>query len=499
MFGPKAVREISANIQISGPINFTKTFDLQLAIPPQLCPTVAKSSTSFEIEYSLRVAVNLNEENPHRPETEGDIVMFNFPFTIGTYPRLAFNIDDDDDETETVQSDYITSNHSSEYDQVAEKMKDLDLGTCPPQMVQEGKSVTPIDPNSAPSSSSNDITPLKRLEETGVNNSEDLPSGYLVPEPAMNKPNTSDEEQVSTPEMKSHSLITSEPALYTNNHTFPVSSTPSPELLTKPLASPPLTRPNLQINPSEMFNDYQPIVSPTGPPSSPPLMQAAAMRPSNSSSTMRPSNSSSTMDSGLGRQESVRWIVRNQEAAAPAAVAASTSPNIPPCLPPRPTTPINNPGLVMPTPSVSQPTTSSFLHHKNYYGQAGAQHSNSSNYHLQPSLSSQTSNRPMQQHQYPPYTNNNANDQYHQYPPYPNNSTNDQYRPYPPYINNNTNHHPQPGYFQHYDYTNNHHSQHNNNNNIAFPVPQHPGFLGQFIGMPSHQNYQHQTSTYYNH
>jgi hypothetical protein len=437
------------------------------------------------------VAVNLNEENPLRPETAGDIVLFNFPFTIGTYPKLAFNIDDDDDDdddeqVETVQNDDIASDHSSEYDQIAEKMKDLELETNPPQMVQEeSSSVTRINPTCTPSSSFYDITPLKRLDDTEVNNSTSYITSSVkkVADPVFNKPNTPDEaspveEQYNhpIPKMEYTSNLVQEPQSPTStseptsptNHTRPVISTPPPELPTKP-TPPPLTRPNLQINPSLMFNDYQPVVSPIGPPPTSPLAQRH-----NSAATMRPSNSSSTVHSGIGRQESVRWIVRNQEAATPAAVAAAspttiTSPNIPPRLPPRPTAPAinNNQVFVMPTPSLSQPTATS-IHHQNnnYHPQPGTHHYASGNYHLQPSHSSQTSSMPMPQ-------------QYQQFPPYTN--------------------HPQYGYSQNYDYSNNHHHHHNNNGNVAFPVPQQPGYSGGFMSMPSHQNYQPQPSTYYNH
>jgi hypothetical protein len=424
---------------------------------------VDKSSTSFKIEYTLRVAVNLNEENPLRPETAGDIVIFNFPFTIGTYPRLAFNIDDDDDDddkkdevVEADQNDDIVSNHSSEYDQVAETMKDLVLETSPPQMVQQ----------ETPSSSLYDITPLKRLDETEVTT-----AGYLtspIQKPAINKPNTP--EPIPRMEYASD-LIESQSPTSTSVPTspiMPVVPTPPPEHQPKPSTSPPLTRPNLQINPSHMFNDYQPIVSPVGPsPTSPPMQRQDSV------ATMHPTSSTSTVHTGLGRQDSVRWIVRNEEAVAPAAVAAgatsaTTSPNIPPALPPRPTTPVmnNNHGFSMPTPSLSQPTASSLYpntyHH--HHPQPGTHHHNHGNYPpLQSSHSSQTSNMPMPQyHQFPPYTNNHL----------------------PPY-----------GYNQHYDYN---HPPHNNSG-IAFPVPQQPGYSGGFMGMPSHQNYRPQPSPYYNH
>ncbi|KAI8989599.1 hypothetical protein BDB01DRAFT_549711 [Pilobolus umbonatus] len=143
MEGIIIVEEVVTNIEISGPTSFTKTFNMKLPVNAS-CPTVDASGESFGIEYMIRVIVNLNEENPHRPEDPHDIVTFNMPFTVGTHPKLTFNIDDDGEEEEMKLSD-----NASE-DDIAELIEGLDVGN---------------DENG----SNTDTTPVKEEEVTGSN------------------------------------------------------------------------------------------------------------------------------------------------------------------------------------------------------------------------------------------------------------------------------------------------------------------------------------------
>ncbi|KAL7316301.1 hypothetical protein PS15m_005412 [Mucor circinelloides] len=508
LFGPKVIRQITSNIEISGPISFTKTFNMQLPIPSNICPTVDKSGSTFKIEYSLRVSINLNEENPHRPETAGDIVIFNVPFVIGTYPKLAFNIDDDDDEeeqrVEENASQQDDSSNSSEYEQVAEKMKDLDLGSDvnSPTLLQQSpsikhsNSITRIDPTiTSPQPSFESIQ--EPVPEPAVNKPNEVSYQAQVISPPLDKIPTMDgttTTHLPTPKLE-NALKSGEqaeptspkplylddqptnksPSLYYKQNLATSSSTPPPEHST--LVSPsPSYKTKLKITPSEIYNDYQPMVSPTaaaaaggGPPTSPSVSRHDSV------ASLHPSTSTATSSSvGIGRQESVRWIVRNQDAPTPALVS--------PPIPPRPTPSVSNHGgsggaFMMPTPSFSETTsTQPTTNHSPPYHHHPYQQNQSHYHHYGTSpppapLSHQfynhsNSSMPMPQqpqpqyHQFPPYTNNHyqypdANSYSHQTsPPEPS---------YPPY-----------------------------SNATGFPQPQPQPSLGGFMGMPSHQAYQPQ-------
>lgn len=67
----------------------------------------------------------MNEENPLHKESDNDIAIFNAPFIIGTYPKLAFNIDDDEEEEQT--QELKEEINTTEMDQVVEKMKYIEL------------------------------------------------------------------------------------------------------------------------------------------------------------------------------------------------------------------------------------------------------------------------------------------------------------------------------------------------------------------------------------
>ncbi|KAL9557812.1 hypothetical protein MBANPS3_001203 [Mucor bainieri] len=506
LFGPKVIREITSNIEISGPISFTKTFDMQLPIPSNICPTVDKSGSTFKIEYSLRVSINLNEENPHRPETAGDIVIFNVPFVIGTYPKLAFNIDDDDEEEEQMvdegASQQDDSSNSLEYEQVAEKMKDLDLGSDvnSPTLLQQSPSIK----------HTNSIT---RIDPTMVSPQPSFESiQEPVPEPAVNKPNeisfhaqvisppldripsmnSNTATHLPTPELENasksgepveptspkplylHDQPTNKsPSIQYKQNLATSSNTPPPEHSTL-VPSSPSYKAKLKITPSEIYNDYQPMVSPTaGNPSSPMVSRhdsVASLHPSTSTTT-----TSSTV--GLGRQESVRWIVRNHDAPTPAVVS--------PQIPPRPTPSMSNQGgaaFMMPTPSFSESTSTQTTHHSPPYHHNHYQHDQFpySNYGTSPpppplphqfynhSNNSMPMPQQMQQsqhHQFPPYTNN-----HYQYPDATNTYSSTQHTSSPP----------PPSYPPSYPGA------------TGFPQPQPQPFSGGFMGMPSHQNYQPQ-------
>lgn len=577
LFGPKTLREVSSNVQILGPTNFTKTFDLRLTLPPNLCPTVEKSGQTFKIEYTLRISVNLNEENPYRPEVPQNIVLFNVPFTIGTYPKLSFNIDDDEDDEEEEemeqkdqQRDEVGSNHSSEYDQVAEKMKEMDLSleAVPPQMIQQfPKTQSPTTPPpknaytplpalstspkptyipppmmakqepkpqvmekdskpNAPSSpstesfvqvpmvisklspvppmlsstvSSPSVTPLERLPSNGS-----IAVPPMVSSPPLVKPlerlssNGSTISPVATPKMEFTANNNASPptkfslqqqpigspkspaSYFNSNSPTTTVTTPPPERVNQQQNVSSYTSPKVNIRPSEIFNDYKPVISPTS--SIPRHDSVASIQPSTSTSTSN--------NAGLGRQDSVHWIVTNQDAPAPAAVLTSpvisSSNNAPPALPPRPTpSPVNNtvqPGFNLPQPDINATSAPPPPFPTNNYHHQQQQQNSHHNHHYPPQPHHQSSYPPPLQH-YDSFSGGSGMPVAQPAPPPQynyNNYNSNQYgnAPLPPpsqQYNNNYSHHP-----LQYD------------NNVSFPVPQHPythgGSVG-VMGMPSHQNY----------
>jgi hypothetical protein len=483
---------------------------MQLPIPPNICPTVDKSGLTFKIEYSLRVSINLNEQNPHRPETAGDIVIFNVPFVIGTYPKLAFNIDDDDEEDNVVEEEYSSlkddSSNSFEYDQVAEKMKDLDLGSeiNSPTLLEQSpsikhsNSITHINPTLSSSQPSFDSI-QEPIPQPAMNKPDEASSQAEILSPPLdripsinntnltipkleNASKTGEEEDSSSPTISTYldnHQPTKSPSFYHKQNL--AASTPPLEhsILVQPPTSP-SNKAKLKISPSEIYNDYQPMISPTSnyAPTSPLVSRhdsVASLHSFHNTATVQSnSEGSSTRNSGIGRQESVRWIVRNQEAPTPTLIS--------PQIPPRPSPPMgSHGGFMMPTPSFSELTstntaTNSPPYHHSHYQQDHKQHNHDTSppQHTQYQLYNHNNSMPLPQ----PQPQLQPQPQYHHQPP--------PHHQFPPYINDtyqypNANSYypqPQPSYPQ--------------NDPSGFPQPQPQPFPGEFMGMPSHQTYQSQ-------
>lgn len=511
LFGPKVLREVTANIEISGPVSFTKLFNLQLAIPTNLCPTVEKSAHAFRIEYTLQVSVNLNEENPLRQEVSQDVVLFNFPFTIGTYPKVSFNIDDDEDEEVASQADPLVedeaSNNSSEYEKVMEKMKDMDLEleAIPPQMIQETSPTPPPKTGYTPlpALSSNVeptyIPPPMMLQEVKPQEVKPLPIKKDIvlkpdevtspiepppqipmmlsaepPKPIKKSPTITPLERLpssgsmiapfATPKMEfatnvggggssgSTSPIKLSPVQTFNSPKSPVSNQ-QPVVTTPPLehnAVPPSPsyRVKQNVTPSDVFNDYNPTMSPS------PSLQTINDAPNPHPATPTPS---------VERHKSFHWVAPPAATPAvkptsPPAINLTSKPGSPPALPPRPT----------PTPSISNQTNGT---HPGGFA------------FPQPMLNNTSPPPP------PPLLSNNnypaPNNNYNQHYTYSQNQNQPAYNfpqaQAPPY----NNYPPQ--------YNNNYHHQQQNNNNYPYPPPQ----PQPFITMPSHQDYQAQPNYSY--
>ncbi|KAI8372325.1 hypothetical protein EDC96DRAFT_500686 [Choanephora cucurbitarum] len=289
LYGPKCVCEATANIDIAGPTSFTKTFGLKLVIPPHAIPTVDESGKVFKIEYSVHISINLNEENPLRPELDRNVVIFNAPFTVGTYPKLSFNIDDDDEEEEAgkavvnhIEVHDEESVNSEDFNEMAEKMKEVDLDQhIPPETVQQKEE-------------DNDST--TESDETTTPEQPELPV----------LPDIHKEELLDQPQSPSIAM----PPIKTNH-----SRNSSINSITK-----------TRMTPSDIYNDYPPASPITHSPVSP------------------------TNSTGLGRQSSVHWVVRNKEPTSPQSLSSATPQN-------NPSSPVI--GFAMPTPCVSQSDTTS--------------------------------------------------------------------------------------------------------------------------------------------
>lgn len=444
LYGPKVLKEVTANIEISGPVSFTKTFGLKLTIPKNTCPTVDKSGQVFKIEYTLRVSVNLNEENPYRQEIPQDVVLFNVPFTIGTCPKLSFNIDDDDESDDEYMPPISdnASNHSSELNEVTKTMQDMDLS----QVIAAQDGITPLPPLS-PSSKPTYVAPLIKSppKPISVNHSlykPNTPSPVAVRKhdnvEEVNVEEANVEEDLAT---KSLPLIPESP-IYNSDEGITV--TPPPEENNTAVTPPsPLKS---KISPSDIFNDYNPGLSPTSP------VQG------HESLNNMPVNAA---EPGLGRNKSFHLIVRNQETPAP--VSPEVSQQYGSSLPtntgftPRPYNTTNRPP--QPSPSTSNHTHGGFAAAQLPYG-----------FSPQPT--------PMMNHGFPPTMN-------HGFPPQPTPSISSGYNGYPP--------RPRPNYMYPqqggYPYTQPGFSgMPEPQMNYSFGGPVHSMPMPQFNNMPTHQS-----------
>lgn len=515
------LREVTANIEISGPVSFTKLFNLQLAIPTNLCPTVEKSAHAFRIEYTLQVSVNLNEENPLRQEVSQDIVLFNLPFTIGTYPKVSFNIDDDEDEEVASQTDPLVedeaSNNALEYEQVMEKMKDMDLEleAIPPQMIQDTSPTPPLKtaytplPALASNVEPTYIPPPMMLQEVKpqevkpqevktlpvkkdialkpdevTSPTEPAPQIPMMlsaepPKPIKKSPNITPLERLpssgsiiapfATPKMEFSTNVGGSGGSGSSGSTSPIKLSPvqtsnspkSPVLNQQPVVTtPPLEhhavppspsyRAKQNVTPSDVFNDYNPIMSPS------PSLQTINNAPNPHPATPAPS---------VERHKSFHWVAPPAAATpkptSPPATNLTSKPGSPPALPPRPT----------PTPSISNQTNGT---HPGGFAFPQPMLNNASS--PPPLLLSNNNNNY-------PVPNNNYNQHYtysqNQNQPAYNFPQAPPYNNYPPQYNNNNN--------------NYHHQQQQNNNNYPYPPPQ----PQPFFTMPSHQDYQAQPNYSY--
>lgn len=496
------LREVTANIEISGPVSFTKLFNLQLAIPTNLCPTVEKSAHAFRIEYTLQISVNLNEENPLRQEVSQDIVLFNLPFTIGTYPKVSFNIDDDDDEEVASQSDPLVddevSNNSSEYEQVVERMKDMDLEleAIPPQMIQETSpspppkiGYTPLPALTTPAEPTYYPPPMMIREDKPLPDKKDIafkpdevtsPSVLAPQIPMMlsaepSKPvdkapaitplerlpsSGSSISPFATPKMEfatnvggsssgSSSPVKLSPVQTFNSPKSPVSNQPvyTPPLEHNAVPPSPSYKAKQNVTPSDVFNDYNPVLSPS------PSLQTI-----NNTSSTHPITPAPSVE----RHKSFHWVTPPAATpTSPPTVNLTSKPASPPALPPRPT----------PTPSLSSQTNGNHpggfafpqpLLNNTSPPPPPFPGNNNNNYPLPGNNFNQHYPGTYSQNQ-PAY--NSVNFPQAQIPPYN----------YPPQYNNNNNFHPP-------------------QNNYPYPPQPQPQ---PFMGMPSHQDYQAQPNYSY--
>lgn len=495
LYGPKVLKEVTANIEISGPVSFSKTFPLKLTIPKNICPTVDKSGQAFKIEYTLQVSVNLNEENPYRKEIPQDVVLFNIPFTIGTCPKLSFNIDDDEDDDDYYNDQHVNdnaSNHSAEFDQVTKTMQDMDLSLVTSPIIQQD-GITPLAALS-PSSKPTYITPLMKMPprpnadqsmykpDTPSSPSTEVPTTVLQP---CTSSSIEPLETFENPglEYADKSGGSASPTVPLSQLTLSTETSPQVSMATKILPQLPQSpvfnsdegitvtslspyKSKTNISPSDVFNDYNPGLSPTSP-----ILQNDGIN------SAQPSASTST---ALGRNKSFHLIVRNQEAQVPVSPEISQyGTNLPtkPALPPRPTqstsTSYYAASSPQPSPSTSNHTHGGYTAHPTPL--MGNHPLNGFPPHPTPSLSNQT------HHGFPPHPTPSISSGYNGYPS----------RPPPNFYPQQGFNYPQPGFSgmpePQYNYQYNQYSQPPTQN---MPMPQ----FG--MGMASYQNYPPPPSSY---
>jgi hypothetical protein len=95
------LRTSESNINIYGPYNFSQSLTEQIMIPTSTPPTIDKKGKIIYISYKVRVTVNLNSKHSAKRQ---NIVTVELPIVVGTWPRAAVPIDEDDDWIDGVDS-----------------------------------------------------------------------------------------------------------------------------------------------------------------------------------------------------------------------------------------------------------------------------------------------------------------------------------------------------------------------------------------------------------
>ncbi|KAI8882123.1 hypothetical protein K501DRAFT_334229 [Backusella circina FSU 941] len=128
---PSTLASVDKKIVISSPTDFSTSMNLKLNIPRNVSPTVeVKTGSVFRVEYLVQVEVNLNDQSPKSPGRRTDIVTFDVPFTIGTYPSLVQCIEEDDEDErvgEEEELDIISDSAISE--QLSDTISSLSVGS----------------------------------------------------------------------------------------------------------------------------------------------------------------------------------------------------------------------------------------------------------------------------------------------------------------------------------------------------------------------------------
>ncbi|RCH85176.1 hypothetical protein CU097_003840 [Rhizopus azygosporus] len=491
VFGPKVISETTSNIEISGPTSFTKSFNLKLPIPAaSSCPTVDTSCSVFKIEYVIQASVNLNEENPLRREEPSDIASFNIPFIIGTYPKLSFSIDDDEEEvSESIDQNTVDtdSTNPSEYDQVFEKMKEIDLNSIPttpvsvkqdtPPLIYQKPDEIDVPDIQTPKKGFKALTPLSRLQETPpatpTTTLSTNSNGLNAQSPTQDT--FKQQSPLSTPTVR-HQVTVVSPPIEKLHAIQSTSHSPSPSTNTSP-----------QMSQSSTYSRHS----------------------SGSTASVHKQESVANMN-GLERQESMRWVLPNKDTAVTVSPSVSNSSqpiNSPPPLPARPSANGNNgsmpavannkplpvPTSPVPPPLPSRPRPTANLSSPSSHNLPVKHNTIDSPYHhanhrpLQPSLSQPIlsySHQPQSNVPYPPQYNGTTfvsmpiptipdmqlqQQQQQPHNAYHNYSHNSSQQPNQPYYASHSN-----TTVDHGNYYQNNTTYAHNNNNVPFPQPHDP-------------------------
>ncbi|KAM3580403.1 hypothetical protein VKS41_007067 [Umbelopsis sp. WA50703] len=106
------LRTSESNINIYGPYNFSQSLTEQIMIPTSTPPTIDKKGKLIYINYKVRVTVNLNSKHSSKAK---NIVVVELPIVVGTWPRAAVPIDEDEEWMEAMD-DMMLSDEEPEPD-----------------------------------------------------------------------------------------------------------------------------------------------------------------------------------------------------------------------------------------------------------------------------------------------------------------------------------------------------------------------------------------------
>ncbi|KAI7865413.1 hypothetical protein BDF14DRAFT_1824880 [Spinellus fusiger] len=101
------LRSVHHGLKIIGPYNFSQAITSQLLIPTSTSPSISFKSDTLQVRYKIRVSIQWNDNAVQKTVIE-------MPIVIGTWPRTAVPIEDDDEEIISKMGEMMLSDESDD-------------------------------------------------------------------------------------------------------------------------------------------------------------------------------------------------------------------------------------------------------------------------------------------------------------------------------------------------------------------------------------------------